>query len=131
MSASPDLSQYFELAGLDDSWSCLGREEQMKQKDSYLLSVVADERLLIFRADDGSFEAMRTVCMHKGRSIEFHAASECRSLRCPLHEWTADLDGNLHCVTHAEDDGTAQAWRAFAAQRPIEIKVWQGLIFIR
>jgi phenylpropionate dioxygenase-like ring-hydroxylating dioxygenase large terminal subunit len=42
--------------------------------------------------------------MHKGQSVASHAHEKCRSLRCPLHEWTADLNGNLHLVAKAERD---------------------------
>lgn len=30
-----------------------------------------------------------------------HGAAECRSLRCPLHQWSCDLNGNLVLATES------------------------------
>jgi phenylpropionate dioxygenase-like ring-hydroxylating dioxygenase large terminal subunit len=131
MSMPSNLLQDNHPVAPDDSWHCVGREEQLERSGSYLPCTINGERLLIVRAGDGSCEAVHAVGMHKGQLIEFHAHDECRSLRCPLHEWTVDLNGNLHHVAHAEDDGSIKIWSTLAARRPLEITIRQGLVFVR
>lgn len=44
-----------------------------------------------------------------GEAVAFHTAENCTSLRCPLHHWTSDLNGNL--VMDADSVPSGQSFR--------------------
>lgn len=63
--------------------------------------------MLLTRAADGRARAFFNACRHRGMALlspgaEPASAKPCRSLVCPYHAWTYELDGRLRHRLHAE-----------------------------
>ena len=64
--------------------------------------------IVVTRSRDGRARAFFNVCRHRGMALIASAGSEparatpCRSLVCPYHGWTYELDGRLRHRLHAE-----------------------------
>jgi glycine betaine catabolism A len=63
--------------------------------------------LLLTRAADGRARAFFNACRHRGMALvspgaEPASARPCRSLVCPYHAWSYELDGRLRHRLHAE-----------------------------
>lgn len=64
--------------------------------------------IVLTRATDGRARAFFNVCRHRGMALlkaegsDPARAKPCRSLVCPYHAWTYELDGRLRHRLHAE-----------------------------
>lgn len=64
--------------------------------------------IVLTRSRDGRARAFFNVCRHRGMALIASAGSEparatpCKSLVCPYHGWTYELDGRLRHRLHAE-----------------------------
>ena len=64
--------------------------------------------IVLTRSRDGRARAFFNVCRHRGMALITSAGSEparatpCKSLVCPYHGWTYELDGRLRHRLHAE-----------------------------
>ena len=88
-------------------WICVGREEEIPKKgDSKVLDLYG-ESILMLRNGKGEIKAFYNVCRHRGARICAAPGDEdtvlalkggvvgSRSIICPYHAWTYDLDGQL------------------------------------
>ena len=115
-------------------WFCAGRRRDLGLDVPHRLAVVdvAGESVLVTSDADGRLHAAYNVCRHRGSQvvpIEPGAAPVCdtaRSLRCPYHSWTYDLEGRLLRAPHtdADDDTTG------LDLHPIAVETWGGFVFV-
>jgi nitrite reductase/ring-hydroxylating ferredoxin subunit len=56
---------------------------------------------VVVRDEDGEERAFVNVCRHRG-SIVVEEAGNRRTLQCPYHAWTYDLDGSLRAAPRSE-----------------------------
>ena len=91
--------------------------------------------IVLTRSSDGRARAFFNVCRHRGMALIASAGSEpamatpCKSLVCPYHGWTYELDGRLRHRLHAETfDGIDPA-----ALNLVELPCDEagGLIFVK
>jgi choline monooxygenase len=63
--------------------------------------------VVVVRDDEGAERAFVNVCRHRG-SVVVEEAGVRKTLQCPYHAWTYDLDGSLRSAPRAAElDGTA------------------------
>ena len=56
---------------------------------------------MLVKGDDGEERAFVNVCRHRG-SVVVEEAGNRRTLQCPYHAWTYDLDGSLRAAPRSE-----------------------------
>ncbi|MBJ3811571.1 aromatic ring-hydroxylating dioxygenase subunit alpha [Streptomyces flavofungini] len=77
-------------------WCCAVRAADLDRPGAYRTVQVGRESVLITRARDGGLRAFLNVCRHRGARLCADEAGQVRrSLQCPYHAWTYDLDGRL------------------------------------
>src|SRR5215472_1547503 len=79
-------------------WFCAGREASVANPGDYRAIDVAGESVVLVRGSDGVLRGFYNVCRHRGSQLV--APSEgggCfgKTIRCPYHSWTYELDGSL------------------------------------
>ena len=95
-------------------WLCAGHVAQLPAAGSYLLYEVGTESVIVLRDGAGELRAVHNVCRHRGSRLCSEPHGELgRSIRCPYHAWTYELDGDLKPVRHYYL-GDAEAARAQA-----------------
>jgi nitrite reductase/ring-hydroxylating ferredoxin subunit len=57
--------------------------------------------VVVVRAEDGVERAFVNVCRHRG-SVVVEGAGNRKTLQCPYHAWTYDLDGSLRAAPRSE-----------------------------
>jgi phenylpropionate dioxygenase-like ring-hydroxylating dioxygenase large terminal subunit len=75
-------------------WLSAGRADTLKNPGDYLTMTIAGEPIIILRDREGTLRAMSNVCRHRMSTI-LEGRGNVRSIVCPYHAWTYNLDGSL------------------------------------
>ncbi|MCB5907765.1 aromatic ring-hydroxylating oxygenase subunit alpha [Streptomyces pinistramenti] len=77
-------------------WFCAVRGSDLGKPGAFRTVQVGGESILITRNRRGELRAFLNICRHRGARLCTEEAGEVRrSLQCPYHAWTYDLDGRL------------------------------------
>jgi phenylpropionate dioxygenase-like ring-hydroxylating dioxygenase large terminal subunit len=109
------------------SWLCVGRVEQVANPGDCLSAQPAGEPILVTRTQSGEIRAMAAICRHRGQVVPCVANQ--KTLRCPLHFWTYDLEGNLIGAPHMGRENTLEL-RKSERLTPVKLEIWHGFIFV-
>ena len=124
--------QYFrrELNALFGAqWICAGRVEQVQKPGDFILREVLGESIIITSNAAGQVNAFYNVCRHRGTKLcTDEQGAFGRSIQCPYHAWTYDLDGRLIGAPHMEEVPHFQK-DAYPLHR-VHADVWDGHIFL-
>ena len=88
------------------------REEELPKPGDHLVLDIVGESILVVRNRQGALRAFYNVCRHRGsrlcRRTAIPAPGDAvqggviagRSILCPYHQWSYDLDGRLIAAPH-------------------------------
>jgi phenylpropionate dioxygenase-like ring-hydroxylating dioxygenase large terminal subunit len=80
--------------------------------------------VVLVRSEDGEERAFVNVCRHRG-SVVVEEAGTRKSLQCPYHAWTYDLDGSLRSAPRSEELGGEQL-----SLVPVRLERWGPFRFV-
>ena len=83
------------------TWQWVCHREKLAAAGDYVTTTVAGLPVLVVRAGGGELGAFYNVCKHRAHEVVAGEGSA-RSLRCPYHGWTYDLDGSLVTARHTQ-----------------------------
>lgn len=84
-----------ELSGVfAKDWYCVGRSDSFANAGDYTTCELAGQPVLVIRDRDGELRALSNVCLHRMSTL-LHGHGNTRSIVCPYHAWTYNLDGSL------------------------------------
>jgi Rieske 2Fe-2S family protein len=122
-------------------WFCVGREEELASPGEHKLLNVVGESILLVRNRSGALRAFYNVCRHRGAQLCRIAGAPAvpgmavqggvtagRSIVCPYHQWTYDLDGRLIAAPHMAD--TPGFDKASIRLYPVAVDTWGGFLFV-
>src|SRR5258708_9479078 len=95
---SPEFFEFERKEVFARSWICVGRIEQVPNPGDCLSVQPAGEPVLVTRTPAGEVRAMAAICRHRGQVIP--CAGNRKTLRCPPHFSTDDLEGRLNGASH-------------------------------
>lgn len=75
-------------------WFCVGRADALASPGDYVTLDLAGQPVLVLRDRDGQIRAMSNVCRHRMSTL-LEGRGTTRSIVCPYHAWTYNLDGSL------------------------------------
>ena len=84
------------------SWQWVCHREKLAGTGAYVTATVAGFPIAVVRDGAGELRAFYNVCKHRAHQIVAGEGSA-RSLRCPYHGWTYDLDGSLAAARHTKN----------------------------
>jgi choline monooxygenase len=105
------------------AWQLAGFAIDVEQPGSYATALLGDREFVVTRDGDGVLRAFHNVCPHRGAAV----ASGCghrRTLQCPYHGWTFDLDGRLRRAPGMDAAGLG------ARLREVHVTERAGLLFV-
>ncbi|WP_320780630.1 aromatic ring-hydroxylating dioxygenase subunit alpha [Streptomyces sp. CRN 30] len=80
----------------ESMWMCAVRSADLPRPGAYRTVRIGRESVLVTRSRTGGLRAFLNVCRHRGARLCTEESGEVRrTLRCPYHAWTYDLDGRL------------------------------------
>jgi glycine betaine catabolism A len=77
------------------AWLVCGLSTQVSDVGQFVRLDVADDSIVIVRADDGSLRALHHTCRHRGMPVCPERAGRVTRWLCPYHQWSYMLDGTL------------------------------------
>ena len=75
-------------------WVCLGRSSALSKAGDYITSEIAGQPIVVMRGEDGTLRALSNVCLHRMSTL-LEGNGNTRSIVCPYHAWTYNIDGSL------------------------------------
>lgn len=75
-------------------WFCAGRASSLAEHGDYTTLELAGQPIMVIRDSDGSLHAQSNVCLHRMSTL-LSGRGNCKSIVCPYHAWTYNVDGAL------------------------------------
>ncbi|MBL1087067.1 aromatic ring-hydroxylating dioxygenase subunit alpha [Streptomyces actinomycinicus] len=92
----PEVFRLEQEKLFESMWFCAVRSADLDRPGAFRTVQVGRESVLITRARTGELRAFLNVCRHRGARLCTEESGEVRrTLQCPYHAWTYDLDGRL------------------------------------
>jgi len=91
---SPDFLQHELEKIFSKDWFCVGRASSLNKPGDYLTLDLAEQPIVVLRDSEGQLKAMSNVCLHRMSTL-LEGRGNARSIVCPYHAWTYNLDGSL------------------------------------
>jgi len=108
-------------------WICVGRASAVPNPGDYLTCEIADQPIIVVRDLDGVLHALSNVCLHR-MSILLEGTGRVRSIVCPYHAWTYNLDGTLRAAPQME---RTSSFCLDAYRLPeLRVEIWRGWIYV-
>ncbi|WP_405540353.1 aromatic ring-hydroxylating dioxygenase subunit alpha [Streptomyces sp. NBC_00075] len=111
------------------TWICVARAARLPGPGNFLNVDVAGESVLLVRKQDGEVRALLNLCRHRGSLLCAEEAGDFgRSIRCPYHGWTYDLDGRLVAAPYIDElpPGAREGRDLYTAS----VEEWLGYIWV-
>lgn len=108
-------------------WLSAGRADALKNPGDYLTMTIAGEPIVILRDREGTLRGMSNVCRHRMSTI-LDGRGNVRSIVCPYHAWTYNLDGTLRgAPAMAANESFC---KENIALPPVRVENWLGWIMV-
>lgn len=108
-------------------WFCVGRASALANSGDYVTLELAGQPIIVLRDNTGSLKAMSNVCRHRMSTL-LEGRGNARSIVCPYHAWTYNLDGSLRgAPAMTQNEGFCKT----DYQLPdIRCEEWLGWVFV-
>ena len=110
------------------SWQIVCHTSDVPHWGDYHTLEYLGESVVVVRGKDGALRAFTNVCRHRGARLLDGPSGCIKSIVCPYHAWTYDLDGSLRGMPLRETYDIDVARLGLA---PVELEMFQGFIFVR
>ena len=108
-------------------WYCVGRASAMAKPGDYVSAELAGQPIAVVRDASGNLRAMSNVCLHRMSTL-LHGRGNTRSIVCPYHAWTYNLDGSLRgAPAMGQNEGFCKSDYRLPQLRCEE---WLGWVFV-
>ena len=108
-------------------WFCAGRSSTLPNPGDYTTLELAGQPVMVVRDKSGELRAHSNVCLHRMSTL-LHGRGNSRSIVCPYHAWTYNLDGTLRGAPAMDAN---EAFCKETMKLPsVRCEVWLGWIMI-
>ena len=107
------------------SWQYVGRAEQVARVGDFFTGTLAEVPVVVVRSETG-VRAFVNVCRHRRHEVVAGAGNR-RSLQCPYHAWTYDLDGCLRAAPRSQREAGFEL--ADYPLLPVGLDTWGPFVF--
>ena len=83
------------------TWQIACHSSQVKNPGDFFSFSIFEQDIFVMRGTDNQLRAFYNVCQHRGHKLVDGQGSK-RSIVCPYHAWTYDLDGQLKRAPNSE-----------------------------
>lgn len=107
-------------------WLYAGHVSQIPKTGDYFTFEFDTESVIVVRTSMGEVKAHMNVCRHRGSRICLEQSGSQKSLICPYHAWSYNLDGELISARNMSDDFKP----AENGLHKVKVELLGGLIFV-
>ncbi|MEV6551825.1 aromatic ring-hydroxylating dioxygenase subunit alpha [Streptomyces sp. NPDC051597] len=110
-------------------WFCAVRAADLDRPGAFRTVQVGRENVLVVRTREGALRAFLNVCRHRGaRVCAEESGTVRRTLQCPYHAWTYDLDGRLVAAPNLARMPDVD--RGERGLLPVALREWLGYVWV-
>jgi phenylpropionate dioxygenase-like ring-hydroxylating dioxygenase large terminal subunit len=111
------------------SWTCVGREGDLEGTGAQRAVRVGGAGVVLARGADGRVRAFANTCRHRGHELlGVGEQTTRRTVLCPYHAWTYDLDGALRVAPGFRDHRDFSPAEHGLVELPLAS--WHGFLFV-
>ncbi|MGH2587568.1 MAG: aromatic ring-hydroxylating oxygenase subunit alpha [Dehalococcoidia bacterium] len=110
-------------------WLCVADLDQLADRGDYVTDTVGDEPVVVIRGHDGLLRAFANVCPHRATTLLEGEGSCGRSIICPYHGWSFNLDGTLAGIPDRTRFATPFDPASFGMY-PVRVETWERFVFV-
>ena len=126
---SPRVFAFEQERFFAGSWTCVGREGDLESTGAQRAVRVGGAGVLLVRGTDGRVRAFANTCRHRGHELlGVGEQTTRRTVLCPYHAWTYDLDGSLRVAPGFRDHREFRPGEHGLVELPLES--WHGFLFV-
>jgi glycine betaine catabolism A len=126
---SPRVFAFEQERFFAGSWICVGREGELEATGAQRAVRVGGAGVLLIRGADGRARAFANTCRHRGHELlGVGEQTTRRTVLCPYHAWTYDLDGSLRVAPGFRDHTEFRPGEHGLVELPLES--WHGFLFV-
>ncbi|WP_433571369.1 aromatic ring-hydroxylating oxygenase subunit alpha [Streptomyces sp. CA-251247] len=126
---SPDIFAREQEKIFESLWFCAVRSADLARPGAFRTVQVGRENVLVTRNRAGELRAFLNVCRHRGARLCTEESGEVRrTLRCPYHAWSYDLDGALVAAPNLVKMPDVD--RSAYGLRPVALREWLGYAWV-
>ena len=126
---SPRVFAFEQERFFAGSWTCVGREGDLEGTGAQRAVRVGGAGVLLVRGGDGRVRAFANTCRHRGHELlGVGEQTTRRTVLCPYHAWTYDLDGALRVAPGFRDHQDFRPAEHGLVELPLES--WHGFLFV-
>jgi Rieske 2Fe-2S family protein len=126
---SPRVFAFEQERFFAGSWTCVGREGDLENTGTQRAVRVGGAGVLLVRGTDGRARAFANTCRHRGHELlGVGEQTTRRTVLCPYHAWTYDLDGSLRVAPGFRDHTELRPGEHGLVELPLES--WHGFLFV-
>jgi Rieske 2Fe-2S family protein len=107
-------------------WLYAGHVSQISNIGDYFTVEFDTESVIVLRTNSGEVKAHMNVCRHRGSKICLEQSGSQKSLTCPYHAWSYNLDGELISARNMPEDFV----RSQNSLHKVNVELLGGLVFI-
>ena len=124
----PEFFEFEQLHLFQNHWQYVCHVNQIPNPGDTYTTQVAENPVIVFRTSNHEIKSFYNVCKHRGGPLAVKKGTK-TVLQCQYHGWTYLDDGSLRGIP---DWNLVELFdkKDFGLE-PVEIEIWQGLIFAR
>jgi len=108
-------------------WYCVGRVDALSKPGDYVTAELAGQPIVVLRDSVHQLRAMSNVCLHRMSTL-LHGRGNAKTIVCPYHAWTYNLDGKLRgAPAMSQNEGFCKGHYRLPQVRCEE---WLGWVFV-
>jgi len=108
------------------AWQYVTRRDALANSGDFTTATVGDVPVVVVRGDD-RLRAFVNVCRHRRHEVVSGAGTR-RTLQCPYHAWTYDLDGRLRAAPRSQGEPGFDL--ADYPLLPARLDTWGPFVFV-
>jgi len=112
----------------NNTWQFAGYLDDLKKVGDHICTQAGKSHIIVTCAEDGSIQAMHSVCRHRGNIIDGVSGDKKKFLKCPYHSWSYDLKGKL--MGTPESTGFEPFEKESYNLKPAGLHVWKSMVFV-
>ena len=124
--SDPDVLRREQERIFRRAWQYVGHTGRVEQVGDRFAAWAGEIPVLVVRAEDG-VRAFLNVCRHRG-SLLVDGDGSGKSVQCPYHAWTYDLDGSLRAAPRSDREPEFDSEGLSLVQ--LRLETWGPFLFV-
>ncbi len=110
-------------------WRYAGFVEDVAEPGQYITVQAGLNPILVVMGHDGLLRAFHNLCRHRGTQLLRAVGKTKKAIRCPYHDWTYSLDGELVSIP---DEGAefGPVDKSCLGLKRASVATWRGMLFV-